>query len=97
MARDRADNALHRVISKHDTPCGRCGFNLRGVDLGRGGVCPECGLEVSLRTLLGGEARESAKLRVNSRVKRARGISRVMLLLLLTLLGFLIVLRLTMG
>ena len=97
MTQPRPDEALQQVIASHDTPCGRCGFNLRGVDLGRGAVCPECGQEVSLQTLLGGETRDAVKRRVISRMKWTRGISRVVLMALLILFGFLIVLRLTMS
>lgn len=87
MARDRGDNVLNLVVSKHDTPCGRCGFNLRGVDLERGGVCPECGLEVTFQSLLRGGSPEEVRRGFAVR----RRVTRLGWALLVILLGVLVV------
>lgn len=40
-----------------DIPCPGCGYNLRGLSLGRG--CPECGLKIVSNTPPGGERRRA--------------------------------------
>lgn len=97
MPPEPTDHTLQQLVAAHDTPCGRCGFNLRGTDLGRGGVCPECGLEVSFRTLMGGETRDAVHRTVAARLILTKRVARAILVLLLILVGGLLILRFTTG
>lgn len=55
------DPVLKSALTRRDNACPGCGYSLRGV---RGSVCPECGGEISVYRLLGGERRERTMRRV---------------------------------
>ncbi len=63
---DEAVPELKRLLEKYDTTCARCGYNMRG---SVGTECPECGLAVNFRTLLGGVSREGS-------IKKLRWVKR---------------------
>ncbi|MFN7022331.1 MAG: hypothetical protein ACK4WH_13520 [Phycisphaerales bacterium] len=55
------DPALKDALTRRDNACPGCGYSLLGV---RGSVCPECGGEISVHRLFGGERRERTMRRV---------------------------------
>ena len=42
-------NSLHQLLADQDTPCPRCGYNLRGLT---GPLCPKCAQPVNFDRLL---------------------------------------------
>lgn len=47
-AETRADPSLTDLLARHDVPCPRCGYNLRGC---RSATCPECGTPFTFNDL----------------------------------------------
>lgn len=55
-AETKTDPALTELLARHDAPCPRCGYNLRGC---RSSACPECGTPFTFTELRAPSGRAS--------------------------------------